>query len=473
MPELPEVETVRNTLKLQILNKKITDVDVRYDKMLENTTKEEFQTVLINQTITDILRYGKYLIFILNDYSIISHLRMEGKFFIKGLNDEISKHEHILFTLDDNISFRYHDTRKFGKMALLKTTNYNEILKYKSLVKLGKEANDITLTKEELYDKIKTKSSPIKTVLLDQEVIAGLGNIYVDEVCFMSKLNPKTIASKITLEDCENIITSSRTVLKNAISKGGTTIRSYTSSLGVTGLFQLELLVHSKEKEPCPVCNTIIKKIFVGGRGTYFCEHCQKEKLPTVIGITGSIATGKTTITNKLRSLGYLLIDADEIVSQSKKKKTSIYKEFVSLFGSVILNENKEIDDKILSNLIFSNPDIRKTINSKIHPLVFEICKNKIKRSNEKIIFLSVPLLFEAGFEVLCDKVITIYTDEKTQLQRLIARNNISESDALKKILSHASQEEKCQKANYIIDNSKELCYTIEQLTKILNEIEG
>ena len=116
MPELPEVETVRRTLEGQIIGKKITNIEIYYDKILENTSVEKFKKSLIGQTFRKIDRYGKYLLFILDDYTIISHLRMEGKFFLKTLNDERIKHEHIIFTLDEKISFRYHDTRKFGKM---------------------------------------------------------------------------------------------------------------------------------------------------------------------------------------------------------------------------------------------------------------------------------------------------------------------------------------------------------------------
>ena len=471
MPELPEVETVRRTLLHQILNKTITAVDVYYEKMLENVSKTDFSSLLIGQTFTNILRYGKYLLFILNDYTIISHLRMEGKFFLKDQNEELSKHEHIVFTLDDTISFRYHDTRKFGKMALLKTTSFNEIMKYPALKKLGKEANDPTLTKEELYEKLKNKTTPIKGALLDQEIICGLGNIYVDEVCFMAKLHPKTLSNKITLEDAQNIIDASKIVLKKAIEAGGTTIRSYTSSLGVTGLFQLELLVHSKEKEPCPNCKTLIKKEFVCGRGTYYCTNCQKIKKPKVVGITGSIASGKTTVTNKLKCLGYTVIDADEIVSESKRKKTYIYKALIKEFGNDILDENNNINDKILANMIFNDSNIRKKVNGIIHPYVYDTCKKQIYLSNEKVIFLSIPLLFEAGFDNLCDEIICIYTQEEIQIERLMKRNKITKEEAINRIAAQMPLSEKCQKSTYIIDNSKNLCYTIEQLTKILNEI--
>lgn len=473
MPELPEVETVRRTLLTQILNKKITNVEIRYDNILENVSCEVFMKSLINQTIRDIDRYGKYLIFILDDYSIISHLRMEGKFFLKDQNTPYSKHEHIIFTLDDNISFRYHDTRKFGKMILLSTTNIRQIMKYPTLKKLAKEANDPTFLAEDLYNSLKTKSIPIKSALLDQTIICGLGNIYADEVCFMAKLDPKMSSKKINTEDAKNILEASKVVLKKAIEKGGTTIRSYTSSLGVTGLFQLELLVHSKEKEPCPTCGTSITKEFVGGRGTYYCKQCQAPRRPKVIGITGGIATGKSTVTNYLKQLGYEIIDADEIVKNSKQNKTQIYKALVNEFGRKILNNKDEIDDQILASLIYNDDEIRLKVNSLLHPLVYEISKKKINLSNSKIIFLSVPLLFEAGFENLCDEVICVTIPTSLQIERLMNRSNITKDEAIKRINKQMSLEEKCQKSTFIIDNSQELWYTIEKLEETLNKIGG
>lgn len=471
MPELPEVETVRRTLLLQIINKKITSVNVYYENILQDTNLDTFKTVLINQTFKDILRYGKYLIFILDDYSIISHLRMEGKFFLKNKNEKLDKHEHIEFVLDDNISFRYHDTRKFGKMILLNTTSFEEIKKYKSINKLGKEANDESFTPIELFEKLKNKKNPIKSSLLDQEILAGLGNIYVDEVCFISKLHPKTPSNLITLEDCKNILEASRITLKKAINAGGTTIRSYTSSLGVTGLFQLELLVHSKEKEPCPICKTPIKKIFVGGRGTYFCPNCQINKDKHVVGITGSIASGKTTITNYLEEKGYYVIDADVIVKEEKQNKGIMYNKLVERFSDSILDENQNIDDKLLSKLVFNDETLKKEINSIIHPVVLDVIKKKIATSKTQLVFISVPLLFEASFDYLCDEIICVNVDYETQIKRLTNRNNISVDDAKRRIASQMPLDLKCQKSNHIIDNSKDLCYTIRQIDELLDNL--
>lgn len=471
MPELPEVETVKRTLENQIIGKKITKVTVYYDKIIENCQKETFINSLIGQTINKMDRYGKYLIFILDDYSIISHLRMEGKFFIKTNNDPLSKHEHIVFELDNQISFRYHDTRKFGKMVLINSTNINEIKQYKSLKKLAKEANDMTYTPVELLEKLNKKNVPIKTALLDQEIICGLGNIYVDEVCFLSRLNPLTSTKEITINDAKNILDSSKIVLEKAIKAGGTTIRSYTSSLGVTGLFQLELLVHSKEKSPCPTCKETILKIKVGGRGTYYCPNCQELRNKKIIGVTGSIATGKTTVTNYLLSKGFQIIDADEIVKELKMKDKPIYLELIKRFDRKFLNSNNEVDNKSIAKFIYENDENRELINQIMHPLVYSEIKRQIQLSNNNLIFVSVPLLFESKFDSLCDEIICVYANEKTQITRLMLRNNISYDEAKIRIDCQMPQEIKCKLSNYIIDNSNDLCYTIEQVNEIIRKV--
>ena len=268
MPELPEIETVKNTLKQVVLNKTILSVDVRYDKILKNKTKTEIETLLINQTIEDIKRRGKYLIFVLTDYYLISHLRMEGKFILEKNND-YSKHEHVVFHFSDS-NLRYHDTRKFGTMHLY--TRDVDIINEIPLSNVGPEPYEVT--SEYLQEKFKKSHRPIKSTLLDQKIISGLGNIYVDEVLFMSKLNPLRDTSSLTLDDINNIITNSIIVLNKAIALGGTTIRSFSSGNHISGKFQNELLIHTKKI--CPTCNIEIKKIYVGGRGTYHCHICQK-----------------------------------------------------------------------------------------------------------------------------------------------------------------------------------------------------
>lgn len=267
MPELPEVRTVASVLRNKLLNKKITNIKIIYPKMIE-TESLDFNK-LIGKKLTNIDTKGKFLIFTFEDLYLISHLRMEGKYFIKGLDERLEKHEHIVFEFG-NLSVRYHDTRKFGRMILV-----SNIDDYKSLKKVGYEPFDKRLTKELLKDNLKSKL-PIKELLLNQSIIAGLGNIYVNEVLFASKINPLKPGENISLNECQSILDNSVRILNEAIKYGGTTIKSYTSSLGVTGKYQDFLMVHKKEGEPCKVCSSIIKNIKVGGRSTYYCPNCQK-----------------------------------------------------------------------------------------------------------------------------------------------------------------------------------------------------
>lgn len=268
MPELPEVETVRNVLKKKVLNKKIKNVNVFYEKMIENDI-DFFKNTLKNNEFLDIDRKGKYLIFELNNYFLISHLRMEGKFFYKDKKETINKHEHVEIEFLDNSVLIYHDTRKFGKMKLIEKQQLNKYFE-----KLGPEPKDADINY--LYEKISRSNKFIKTILLDQSVIAGLGNIYANEVLFKAKINPFKKGKEITKLEAKNIIEASSEILDKSIKNGGCTIKSYTSSLGVTGNYQNYLLVHMRENEPCKGCKSKILKTKIDGRSTYYCEYCQK-----------------------------------------------------------------------------------------------------------------------------------------------------------------------------------------------------
>lgn len=273
MPELPEVETVKRTLKKQILNEVFKDVFVYYPNIIAEPNVNEFIDNLKGQKIVDMDRKGKWLIFVLNDYLLLTHLRMEGKFFIRKHEDKLGKHEHIAFLFNSGLELRYNDTRKFGRMYLLKKDIAYQV---KPLNELGYEPWDKRLTSNYLLKKYETKKLPIKTVILDQSIITGIGNIYADEILFKSQINPLISAKELSKRDLENIIKYTKETLENAINLGGTTIRSYESSEGVHGRFQNNLLVHNQVNNPCPKCHTIIEKIRVGGRGTYYCPKCQK-----------------------------------------------------------------------------------------------------------------------------------------------------------------------------------------------------
>lgn len=272
MPELPEVETVKNTLKRLVLNKKIINVEVFHNNIIASPTVEEFKNKIKGQIIHNIKRRGKWLLFELDNHYLVSHLRMEGKYFLKNKNEGRNKHDHVVFELEDK-ELRYNDTRKFGKMYLIDKDKINIS---KPLNELGLEPWDENLDINYLKEKYKNKKIAIKTVLLDQSIITGIGNIYADEILFLSKIHPLKKPTDLTDKELEDIIKYTRLILEHAIELGGTTIKSYESEEGVHGRFQNNLLVHNQLGNKCPNCKEIIIKIVVNGRGTYYCQKCQK-----------------------------------------------------------------------------------------------------------------------------------------------------------------------------------------------------
>lgn len=270
MPELPEVETVRQILRKKVIGKTIQSLDILYEGIIQQPVPD-FKKQLLGQTILEVERIGKYLLFQWEDVYLISHLRMEGKYSLRKQGLPRDKHDHVIFLFTDGTELRYNDVRKFGTMEL---KNPNELYEGKPLGKLGYEPFHPKFTLEYMKQKFKRKTA-IKNVLLDQTVIAGLGNIYVNEVLFICGIHPSQRAETLTDQDLLNIKEASIKVLNRAIELGGTTIRSYYADDDITGLFQNELLVHEQKDQPCPTCETTIEKIKVGGRGTYLCPTCQ------------------------------------------------------------------------------------------------------------------------------------------------------------------------------------------------------
>ena len=267
MPELPEVETVRKKLEGYLKGKKILDVKVLYPKIVENDLT--FFNKIIGQTINGVKRRGKWLIFDLDDYYLLSHLRMEGKYFVKDFSEPLTKHNHVVFNINNEFNLIYDDTRKFGRMNFISKDKLEET------INVGLEPFSPNLTSNYLKDKFKNIKLPIKTALLDQHIIAGIGNIYANEILFLSKINPLKITNELTISELDEIIKNTRSVLDKAIQNNGTTIKSY-EALGNHGDFQNMLCVHGKKDEECLNCHTKIVKIVVNGRGTYYCPKCQK-----------------------------------------------------------------------------------------------------------------------------------------------------------------------------------------------------
>ncbi|MGE7600918.1 DNA-formamidopyrimidine glycosylase [Peribacillus sp. NPDC097675] len=276
MPELPEVETVRRTLEQLVLGKEIVEVSVLWPKIIKAPEPvEQFQDALRGQTIQDIGRRGKFLIFTLDDYAMVSHLRMEGKYGVHPKEEPYDKHTHVIFTFTDGSELRYRDVRKFGTMHLFRK---GEEMDQMPLLHLGPEPLSDEFTVEGLSAKLAKTSRKIKPVLLDQTVVVGIGNIYVDESLFRSGIHPERKASSLTLEEIIRLHAEIVATLSEAVEKGGSTIRSYVNSQGQIGMFQLELNVYGRKGENCKVCNTPLEKLVVAGRGTHICPSCQQNK---------------------------------------------------------------------------------------------------------------------------------------------------------------------------------------------------
>ena len=274
MPELPEVETVRRGLEKLILGKKISNIEIHYPKMIK-TDLEQFQKEMPGQVIQTMGRRGKYLLFYLSDKVLISHLRMEGKYFYYPDQVPERKHAHVLIHFEDGGSLVYEDVRKFGTLELLAP----ELLdSYFISKKLGPEPNEKDFDLGSFKLALKKSKKPIKTHLLDQTLVAGLGNIYVDEVLWRAKVHPSRTSNSLTTQEARKVHDETINVLGQAVEKGGSTIRTYTNAFGEDGTMQDFHQVYDKTGEACSRCGAIIEKIQLGGRGTHFCPKCQRRK---------------------------------------------------------------------------------------------------------------------------------------------------------------------------------------------------
>jgi len=274
MPELPEVETVRRGLEKLILGKKISNIEIHYPKMIK-TDLEQFQKEMPGQVIQTMGRRGKYLLFYLSDKVLISHLRMEGKYFYYPDQVPERKHAHVLIHFEDGGTLVYEDVRKFGTMELLAP----ELLEaYFLSKKLGPEPTEQDFDLEIFRGALKKSKKPIKSHLLDQTLVAGLGNIYVDEVLWRAKVHPSRTSNSLTAQEARKVHDETINVLGQAVEKGGSTIRTYTNAFGEDGTMQDFHQVYDKTGEACSRCGAIIEKIQLGGRGTHFCPKCQRRK---------------------------------------------------------------------------------------------------------------------------------------------------------------------------------------------------
>lgn len=276
MPELPEVETVKRTLNMLVQGKTISGVTVRLPRIIRRPEEpEQFIHLLEGQTIRGVERRGKFLRFLLDDLVLVSHLRMEGRYGVYPSDEPLESHTHVLFHFTDGTDLRYKDVRQFGTMDVFKK---GEEFVHPPLHKLGLEPLEPDFTFEAFRERIKGRSTKIKPLLLNQEVIVGLGNIYVDEALHLAGIHPAREADSLTKPELERLHAAIVSTLQDAVDAGGSSIKSYVNGQGEMGMFQHQLKAYGRKNEPCSACGQPIEKIVLGGRGTHFCPKCQPFK---------------------------------------------------------------------------------------------------------------------------------------------------------------------------------------------------
>ncbi|UFJ41537.1 DNA-formamidopyrimidine glycosylase [Brevibacillus humidisoli] len=274
MPELPEVETVVRTLRTLVTGKKIERVSVLLPRIIRRPDDvEEFKALLAGQTIHAVERRAKFIKFILDRDLLLSHLRMEGRYGLYRQDEPVEKHTHVIFHFTDGTELRYRDVRQFGTMDVFPLGQEETA---GPLTKLGPEPLDEGFTLQLFRSMLQGRKTKIKPLLLNQEFLVGLGNIYVDEALFRARLHPERIAGELKPKETARLHECIIGTLSEAIRQGGSSVKSYVNGQGEMGMFQQSLHVYGRKGEPCTVCSTPIVRYVVGGRGTHMCPKCQQ-----------------------------------------------------------------------------------------------------------------------------------------------------------------------------------------------------
>lgn len=273
MPEMPEVEVIRRILKPQISGKKIMDVQIGNAQVIACPDAETFCTTLTDQTISNMTRRGKFLtIHFENGDQLALHLRMTGQLLVMPANEPLEKHTHLIITLDNEYQIRYIDVRRFGRFWYLHEEESDVIT---GQDKLGLEPFDQQLTANFLKAKLGTRKKAIKEMLQDQSIIAGIGNIYSDEILFAAGIYPESKCMELTDEDWKSLSRTIPEIISWGIDTNDMTPEEYLAGKGKEYRNIPQLRVYGRAGKPCPVCQQMIEKIVIGGRSSCYCPSCQ------------------------------------------------------------------------------------------------------------------------------------------------------------------------------------------------------
>lgn len=268
MPELPEVETIRRGLEKRILGKKVNRVEINTDRMVKKPSPKRFKEEVEGRNFKQVIRRGKYLILVLSSgKKIVIHLRMTGQL-IYGKKNTKSR---VSFLLSNGKYLNLNDSRHLGEIRLVE--NWKRV---PSIVKMGREPLEDSFTLRVFSEMLNKKKARIKPLLMNQEFLAGVGNIYAQEALFKARIHPERHAYRLKRDEVKALFSEIKKVLNKAIDYKGSSLSSYVDVEGKRGSFHSRLQVYGRRGEPCVKCKTPLKFIKLAGRGTSFCPKCQK-----------------------------------------------------------------------------------------------------------------------------------------------------------------------------------------------------
>lgn len=276
MPELPEVEVTRRGLLASLPGRRIVEVACSAHRLRCDLPHASLRRHIAGQTIMTIDRRAKYLLFRMeNGAVLLAHLGMTGKFGVVSVETPLHRHDHLRLRLDDDLEVRYNDSRRFGLIAVWPAEEAaafeEEFSRGEGLEPLGPD-----FTADRLLHLAQGRKTPVKALLMNARLIAGIGNIYANETLFAAGIHPRAEASALSRDDWQRVATAAIDILTRAIEAGGSTIADFLSASGNPGYFQLQLNVYGRKGLPCPRCGRAIEKTELAGRATYHCPTCQR-----------------------------------------------------------------------------------------------------------------------------------------------------------------------------------------------------
>jgi formamidopyrimidine-DNA glycosylase len=271
MPELPEVEWVARTLRPRLVGRRITAVETSGKKLRRPVERDKLKKLAVGAAVQAVHRTGKYLLIELSSgATLVSHLGMTGWYLFAKPEAAREKHTHVVFTLDSGLELRYTDHRRFGILRVYPTP---QVRASPELAILGVDPLEPGFTVEYLREQLKATRRDVKTFLLDQTRIAGVGNIYACEALFLARISPRKKTSRV---DAEKLHAAVQKVLRSGIANRGTSFSDYVDAEGAAGENQDSLHVYGREGQPCRVCSSVIRRLVQGARSTFYCPKCQR-----------------------------------------------------------------------------------------------------------------------------------------------------------------------------------------------------